>query len=120
MDFLLERDQNAYALLQKAISCKYSIIISDVVYEELKYQRLIKESEMFIRVLQSVKKISIVHASKEDKIEAKKLLLKYSTHYNDALHKVIAVRVHVDYFVTKNVRDFICFEDLIIKKPDEL
>lgn len=120
MDFLLGRNSSAFALLQKAISCKYLILISNVVFEELKFQGLANEGEMFIRVLQSVKKINIVLASQEDKLEAKRLLKLYSTHYNDALHKVIAVRYHVNYFVTSNVRDFICFKDIIVKKPDEL
>jgi predicted nucleic acid-binding protein len=120
MDFLLGRDSSAYDLLQKSISCKYVIIISDVVCAELNYQNLTKEKDMFIRLLESVRKIKVIKTSENDKLEAKNIIKTHRTHYNDALHKVIAVRSSVDYFVTRNVRDFICFKDIIIKLPDEL
>ena len=71
-------------------------------------------------MLQSLRKISIIHPSKEDKFESKKILEIYDTHYNDALHKVMSLRAGAEYFVTKNVRDFVCFNDINIKKPDEL
>jgi predicted nucleic acid-binding protein len=120
MDFLLGRNSSAFDLLKKVVSCKYFVLISDVVCEELNYQGLSAESSMFVNILKTAKKVNIVKASIEDKKEAKKILLNYSTHYNDALHKVISTRCEAKYFVTSNIRDFICFEDLQIKKPDEL
>jgi len=118
MDFLLGRDSSAFDLLNKALECKYFIIISDLVLKELKYQNLENESANFIKLLSGVNKIKIFRVSKEDKINAK-LLLK-QTHYADAVHKILAKRLEVDYLVTKNIKDFVHFKDIDVKKPDEL
>jgi len=118
MDFLLGRDKSAFELFMKAISCKYFVFISDLVLKELDFQKL--DASTFIKFLDSKKKIKIVNVCREDKRLASQLVQQYETHYNDALHKVVAKKLNVEFIVTKNVKDFICFEDVKVRKPDEL
>lgn len=118
MDFLLGRDSNAFKLFMKSLECKYFVFISDIVLQELQFQEL--DASTFIKLLNSRKKIQIVNVREEEKAVANMLIKKYDTHYNDALHKIVAKRIGVDFIVTKNVKDFICFEDVVVKKPDEL
>ena len=40
--------------------------------------------------------------------------------YNDALHKVIACRANVDGILTRNIKDFECFDDIAVWRPDDI
>ncbi|MCF7872290.1 type II toxin-antitoxin system VapC family toxin [Candidatus Woesearchaeota archaeon] len=120
IDFLLGRDSSAYELIMRAVDCMYFAIISDLVLEELKFQKYLREAQIFISLLKNANKIRICKYSQKEVEDAKKLAENYETHRNDALHKLLAKRENVDYLVTKNVKDFVCFTDIIIKKPREL
>jgi len=104
----------------KSLKCKYFIVISNIVLEELKFQKLESETINFVNLFISNKKILIEKTSEKDKKQAHTLLKTNNTHFNDALHKVIAKRLETTFFVTKNIKDFKCFQDINIKKPDEL
>ena len=118
MDFFLNRDSSAYLFFEKAFSCKYKIIISDAVIREFCNYCKRSELENFICIARAMDKIEVIVSTKEDHIEAN--ALRHITHYADALHKVLAKRRNVVYFVTKNVKDFREFRDIVIKTPDEL
>ena len=120
MDFILGRDKNTFLLFKKVIQCKYKITISNVVLEELKFQGLENESKNFIKLFDKISKINIIKVNEEDISKAKEIIKLKKTHYNDALHKVISKRNNDFYFVTKNIKDFICFDDINLRKPDEL
>ena len=117
MDFILGRDGNSFKFLKKVIQCDYKITISEVVLEELKFQNLENESFNFISLFKKSKKIKILKVNNEDIKKAKEIK---ETHFNDALHKVLSKRNGDVYFVTKNIKDFVCFKDINVKRPDEL
>ncbi len=117
MDFFLNRDSSAYAFFTKALRCAYKIIISDVVLQELHFQGLDAEAKSFALLCENVEKLEVLHATPAEKEEARQLL--HITHYQDALHKVLAKRRNVAVLVTKNTRDF-RFSDITVKRPEEM
>ena len=120
MDFLLGRDIDAFNLFMVSLKCKHFIVISDLVLSELRFQKLENESTRFLNLCESHRKISVEKTSEADKEAALKLLSLHETHFNDALHKVLAVNAGADCIVTKNIKDFKCFADISILRPDEL
>jgi len=115
MDFLLDRRSSAYDLIKEALKCKHSFVISDIVVEELSFQNM--DFRSLFKILDSAGKLDILKNTSEESRQAK---LVSQTHYNDALHYFIAKRAGVDCLVTSNVRDFSWFNDLMVKRPDDL
>lgn len=120
MDFLLGRDRSAFKLILRAISCEFCILISDLVIKELHYQNLDTEMLNLFSMLKKSNKLVIDNTLDSDHINANELVKNYLTHYSDALHKSIAKRNNVRYLVTKNIKDFICFNDINIVRPDAI
>jgi predicted nucleic acid-binding protein len=120
MDFILGRDKSAFILFKKVIECDYKITISNIVLEELKFQGLENESNNFVKLFEKKMKIKILKVDKDDINKAKEIIITKKTHFNDALHKIISKKNNDSYFVTKNIKDFICFNDINLRKPDEL
>jgi predicted nucleic acid-binding protein len=115
MDFFLNRDSGAYSVIKRAIKCEFHILISPVVLEELHKYHLDTEAKNFVMILQQQKKITICPVTEEDKKRART----YPTHYQDALHKAVAEK-HTNTILTKNVKDFKCFTDMKIRRPDDI
>ena len=111
MDFLDDRNSASFRFFVKVISCMCTVIISDVVLEELSFQRV--DSKSLMNILSH--KIEVKHATYEDKSRAHRL----STHYNDALHICIAEREKVDAIITRNKKDF-TIAKIPIKYADEI
>jgi predicted nucleic acid-binding protein len=120
MDFLLDRDSSAFQLLCRTISCEFCIMISDLVVKELHYQGQDTEMQNMFSILKNMNKIIVENTLDSDHITANELVKNYPTHYSDALHKAIAKRNNVRYLVTKNIKDFRCFQDINIVRPDEI
>jgi predicted nucleic acid-binding protein len=115
MDFLLDRRSSAYDLFRKTFGCAYTIVVSDVVLIELEFQKM--DYENLFKLLESAHKLEIVKSTTSD-INSAKLII--TTHYNDALHYLLAKRAHVECIVTSNIKDFSWFDDLSVKRPDDL
>jgi predicted nucleic acid-binding protein len=111
MDFLYNRNSAAYRFFVKTLSCMHTIVISDVVLEELSFQKV--DSDSLMRLLSH--KIEVIPTISEDKLRAKRLL----THYNDALHICIAERSKVDAIITRNKKDF-AVAKISVKYADEI
>jgi predicted nucleic acid-binding protein len=120
MDFLLGRDRSAFQLILRVISCEFQIIISELVVKELYYQDLNTETQNLSSLLKNSHKLFIDRVQDSDHITANELVKVYNTHYSDALHKAIAKRNNVRYIVTKNIKDFECFDDINAARPDEI
>ena len=120
MDFFLERDHSAYEVLIRSLRCEFSIVISHVVLEELLFQGLAPETRTFVSMFSGAEKLEIIPTTEEDRKRAKEELGTKKTHYNDALHKVIAMNANVDVLVTKNVKHFKDFKDIVVRRPDEI
>lgn len=117
MDFILERHSSASAFFEKVWKCKYRIITSPLVCEELRHQNI--SAEVFVRICAAYDKLRIVEMTEEDKKTARQLLETYLTHYSDALHKTLAEKAGARHIITRNVKDFVCFQDISIRTPDE-
>ena len=111
MDFLCDRNSAAYRFFVKTISCMHTIVISDIVLEELSFQKV--DSNNLMKVLSP--KIEVVLTIYDDKLRAKRLL----THYNDALHICIAERSKVDAIITRNKKDFMITK-IPVKSADDI
>lgn len=115
MDYLLGRNPTSF--FSEAILCKYTVCISNLIMQELKYQNLTKESKIFFQWIDSCKKLTLLQISNKDKKLAKTFLDK--THHNDAIHAACAITNNVDFLLTRNIKDFEKLP-LNIKHPDEI
>ena len=111
MDFLNDRNSAAYDFFIRVISCMHTIVISDVVLEELSFQKV--NSDSLMRLISH--KIETIFATLADKSLAKRP----PTHFNDTLHICIAERSNVDVIVTRNKKDFIIAK-IPITSADEI
>lgn len=108
LDFLLDRknkqlkdlSEKAYILFRRSGSCEFKIILSDHVLRELDKHMNLSETTSFFKLLE--KKIIKVKMKKSDEEKAKSL----KTHYEDALHIVLAKKAKADVIVTRNKVDF--------------
>ena len=108
LDFLLDRknkqhkdlSEHAYVLFKRASSCEFKIVLSDHVLREVDKHMNLSETTSFFKLLE--KKIIRVEIKKSDIVKAKSL----KTHYEDALHVVLAKKVEADVIVTRNKVDF--------------
>jgi predicted nucleic acid-binding protein len=114
MDFLEGRDKSAYDFFLSAISCKYDILISDVVLRELDYQK--QDYHSMLELLS--KKLRFQNSTKDQRNRVKSILSVHNTHFNDALHGIVASDANVDFFVTRNKKDFNFLEN--VRSCDEL
>ncbi len=117
MDFLLDRYPASTKLIEDAIACHHRIAISDLTVIELSKHGLASEAANFIRWLKVNDKVQLHTISMRDRAEA---TLCTGTHYQDALHKVSAMQCRADALVTRNIRDFTCFTDIAIRRPDDI
>lgn len=120
MDFLLGRDKSAFQLLMRAISCEFCILVSNIVAKELHFNGFDTEMKNLFSILKNMDKLIYDCALDSDHITALEIIKNHPTHYADALHKTIAKRNNVRYFVTKNIKDFACFNDIIVMRPDAI
>ncbi len=103
-------------LFFQATNCKYHIIISDLVLEELAGLKKLELTKMFFKITK--KKTIRVSYSEEERKEA---MIKSEQHENDALHIIIAEREKADFIVTRNTEHFIEIGTTIpIRIPEKL
>jgi len=102
LDYFLERRnaKKSFRIFRKALRCDFFIIISDHALNELIRYIEPKNVRFFFATLNH--KLIKVYASEEDKLEAKNI----STHYEDALHIVLAKKSEADIIITNNIKDF--------------
>lgn len=121
LDYLFNRKDGlrplgdfAFELLKKAVQCQYSILLSDVVIDELK-NNITKED--IAQLLDMIKpKLVLIKKEASDDINAR---LVSNQNYWDVLHYVLAKRGGAEIIVTRNIRHF-PFSDFQIKFPENL
>lgn len=107
---------HAADLFFAAISCKYTMIISTHMLEELHGLGKLDQTKMFFELAK--KKIIKAGYTPVEKERAKRLS---NEHEDDALHVVIAEREKADCIVTRNTGHFTVIDtDILVKKPEEL
>lgn len=114
-DRYLPLDEFALCAFDKIKKGKYALVISDWVIEELIKHCNEKIINDFLRNFNGV--IQIKRTS-EDEDSARKLS---PTNYPDALHVILAKKENCFYLVTRNLRDFAEFQEIIeIVTPEYL
>jgi len=91
---------HASDLFLQATNCKYYLIISDLVLEELAGLKKLDLTKMLFEITK--KKIIKTTYTKEEKTKTTS-----KKHKNDALHIILAEREKADFIVTRNIKDFI-------------
>ncbi len=102
-------------LVDKILACKYNVLVSSWTLKELEKTIGLESTNMFFSLIK--KKTTFKSYSEEELFLAKKR----SSHFQDALHIIIAEREKVDFIVTRNVDDFVNIGTFIpVKKPEDL
>lgn len=121
LDYLLNRKDKlrplgdfAFELLRKVISCKYEILISDLVLDELNNHA---DEDEIQKITDLIKvKMRLIRRDDKDVFEAKKISKKEQ---RDALHYVLAKKGGAKIIVTRNTEHFY-FSELEVKFPENL
>lgn len=104
LDFLLKRRKQhsdaAYSIFRRTISCEFTIVVSDHILYELRKHIKPEDAGLLFNLLQ--KKIEKVITEENDMVEARGI----STHYEDALHIVLAKKSGANLIITRNKKDF--------------
>jgi len=98
----------AYNLIRRCIEGKFKIVISDWVVEEFgKVGNQCKIDDL-IKTLKKQDSIIIVKTNSQDLLKSKEY-----KNWTDALHIILAIKAGADYFVTRNTKDFLNFQNSI-------
>jgi len=109
LDFLLDRDSYAFDFFMRALSCEFTIVISEVVLFEL--SRHGASFDSFSSLLRH--KLVLEKITDADRISARTM----PTHFADGLHAAVALRMNVDMFLSADKG----FSFLAIHRtPDEI
>lgn len=104
-------------LFDRILSCEFTIVLSDWVIRELNIAVGADKFTILYLMLEAKRKIVRIKHTNEDVEEAKKK----NTHYQDALHGMLAVRSGAIFLVTRNISDFIGADlGIKAKRPEEL
>ncbi len=98
----------AYNLIRRCIEGEFKIIISDWVVEEFGRIGDPRKIDDLIKTLKKHDSLLIVRTSSQDLSKSRKYKNK-----PDALHAILAIKASADYFVTRNIKDFLDFQDSI-------
>lgn len=98
----------AYNLIRRCIEGEFKIIISDWVVEEFGKIGDPRKIDDLIKTLKKHDSLLIVRTSSQDLSKSRKYKNK-----PDALHAILAIKASADYFVTRNIKDFLDFQDSI-------
>ncbi|MBI2129603.1 PIN domain-containing protein [Candidatus Woesearchaeota archaeon] len=121
IDRLRPLGEFAYNLLRKSMECEYRIIISNLVIDELEFAGFKEKIRELIQDLMALDKVIAVEVTAEDEEKTRKIRKERNTTFNDTKHAVIANRVNVKFFVTRNMEDFVELQDLVkLKYPENL
>ncbi len=113
----------AFQVFNQCLSCNFEIVVSTWVIQELMKHAPNEKTKFLFSFLK--RKTRTIKHTKEDVKETKKILKKYDindkSHFDDALHVVLAKKSKADILVTRNKKNFLPFSNLIqIKFPEEL
>jgi len=108
LDFLLERknleerdlSEYSYNVFERTISCEFTIVVSDKILSELRKHLDPGKASALFKLIKG--KIIKIIATDEDIEKAKNI----NTHFEDAIHVVLALKAEADLIVTRNKKDF--------------
>lgn len=92
----------AYNLIRRCIEGKFKIIISDWLVEEFGKIGDQYKIDDLIKTLKKHDSLLMVRTSSQDLSKSRKY-----RNWTDALHIILAIKAGADYFVTRNIKDFL-------------
>ncbi len=121
IDRLRPLGEFAFQLLRKSAECKFDIIISTLLLEELFYNSYESRIKELLPSFDAKEKIVRASVETADVEKAKTICRERKTHFNDTLHAIIAHKLKATYLVTRNVKDFVELQDLVnVVLPENL
>lgn len=109
LDYLKERRDNirplhefAFQFFSAGWNCKFHLIISDWLLEELSNHLTEKQIESVLKEFRDKNKLITVNEEEGDRKKAKKI----SEHWKDPLHAILANKSGADYLTTRNMQDY--------------
>ena len=123
MDFFLERDKSnpSMLLLLKALSCKYRIVVSNIVLNEIKINQCGDDLKALLMQFTRQNKLINIFTNPDDRKAVERMIKERQTPYNDTLHAILCKKSEARYFVTRNMKDFQKLKDIVdLKYPEEL
>jgi len=126
LDYFEDRKDNlrplgefAFQLLKRTFECEFEIIISDWLLAELsKWADKQTITELFQKLKMLNKDISI--ETTNDDILKTKDICNENTHFQDALHFVLAKKAGAMYIVTRNINHFPKDKSLAVVFPENV
>jgi predicted nucleic acid-binding protein len=109
-------------ILNRTVSCEFSIIISDLTVKEIKRRMVFSDEELnsSLRIYKDMNKLTVIEGTEAMWSQAKKISNERGVHMSDAMHTVFAKEAGA-VLVTWNVKDFVNVKDLItVRHPREL
>jgi predicted nucleic acid-binding protein len=109
-------------ILNRTVSCEFSIIISDLTVKEIKRRMAFSDEDLDsnFKVYKDMNKLTIIVGTEALWAQAKKLSNERGIHLSDAMHAVLAKETGA-VLVTWNVKDFENVKDFVaVKNPKEL
>ncbi len=98
----------AYNLIRRCIEGKLKIVVSDWVVEEFEKIGDLHKINDLIKTLKKHGSLLTVKTNFKDLLKLRKYKNK-----PDALHAILAIKAGADYFVTRNTKDFLDFQNSI-------
>ena len=98
----------AYNLIRKCIEGEFKLIMSDWVIEEFGKIGDPRKIDDLIKTLKKHGSLILVKSNPRDLLKSRKC-----RNWTDALHALLAIKSDADYFVTRNIKDFLDFQDSI-------
>ena len=98
----------AYNLIRRCIEGKFKIVVSDWIVEEFGKIGDPRKIDDLIKTLKKQGSLILVKSNSQDLSKSRKYKNK-----PDALHALLAIKACADYFVIRNTKDFLDFQNLI-------
>ncbi len=114
VDRLRPLGEFAFQLLKRSAECHFDIIISTLLLEELFYNLDENRVKELLSSFDTKGKILRAEISQSDMNKARRICHERKTPFNDTLHAVIANRMKATFFVTRNMKDFVALQDLVV------
>ena len=122
MDYYLSREDPlrplglfAFNFFSKGWNCAFHLVISDWLLFELRKHLEESKIQEILQMFEAKNKLHVVNMTKEDRESAKNM----SNHWHDALHVILANKSQAYCLVTRNLKDFENFENIIaIRLPE--
>lgn len=105
---------SAMSVFSQALACRFDIVISKWMLEELKDHVEPKEVRGFFKEFREEDKVVTQSYTQKDKEKAEEI----ADHWQDALHGILAKKAGADCIVTRNIDDFRLFTSLNAKLPE--